>query len=78
MKNDTTQKGKKSSKWMPKVGERYYFVFVEGGASYMSAERGNNYDDFNPAHMRFGNFYKTRDEAKAAAKQINNLFRKNK
>jgi len=64
----------KKAKWVPKMGEKFWYVVVPGGAKFFQ----DTGDIDHGMHIRSGNYYKTRDEVASVVKKINDLFRKNR
>lgn len=70
---------KKPSFSRPKFGETYYSVEMEG-AAYWRKRTYHETPSVDAVRLRIGNFFRTRDEAKAFAVWLNKLLksRKNK
>ena len=61
--------------WKPEVGERYYYIDIDGGVSFWTVDESTEIDK---NVIEYGNYYKTEEEAEHQAKvqKYTNQFRK--
>ncbi len=55
---------KKSGRWKPEEGERYFFVGDEGEVDDASFDYGINYPSYHERRLKVGNCFRSEEEAK--------------
>lgn len=59
-----------ADRWKPEVGEQYFYIYPAGDICYML----NNNEELNRDHVKYGNCFKTREEAEYAARKVKVLL----